>query len=187
MGAQAQESTVNPEKWFAILREWLPAKSGEALVDLINSLIEAAGPARAEGLDELIKHTNETTRSGREKFERLRQWSVKMRGHPQYWPPIFKRAREVSILIKRILDKSSRPLNRFEVEQKFRRFRKVPPSGLSQELKEMAKRGEIDRVAAGLYWRKGTAGKPYESRGESRMGVAAHSLGRRLLWRAPRA
>ena len=110
-----------------------------------------------------------------------------MRGHPQYWPPIFKRAREVSILIKRILDKSSRPLNRFEVEQKFRRFRKVPPSGLSQELKEMAKRGEIDRVAAGLYWRKGTAGKPYESRGESRMGVAAHSLGRRLLWRAPRA
>ena len=61
------------------------------------------------------------------------------------------------------LDKAPRPLNRFEVERKFRKFRDVPPSGLSQELKEMAKRGEIDRLAAGLYWRKGTAGKPYES------------------------
>jgi hypothetical protein len=86
-----------------------------------------------------------------------------MRADPQYWPQRFVRLRAVSILIKAILDKAPRPLNRFEVEQKFRKFRDVPPSGLSQELKEMAKRGEVDRHAAGLYWRKGTAGKPYES------------------------
>ncbi len=82
-----------------------------------------------------------------------------MRADPLYWPQLFKRPREVSILIKGILDKSSRPLDRYEVERKYGKFREVPPSGLSQELKEMAKRGEIDRLAAGLYWRKGTAPK----------------------------
>jgi hypothetical protein len=30
----------------------------------------------------------------------------------------------------------------------------------------MAKRGEVDRHAAGLYWRKGTAGTPYQSQSQ---------------------
>jgi hypothetical protein len=107
--------------------------------------------------------TDATTRSGREKFERLRQWRDKMRADPRYWPQLFVRQREVSKLIKAIVDKASRPLNKFEVERKYGKVREVPPSGLSQELKEMAKRGEIDRIAAGLYWRKGTAVKVYES------------------------
>jgi hypothetical protein len=147
---------------------------------LINSLIEASGPARVEGLDTLIAHTDGTTRSGREKFERLRQWSDKMRGDPLYWPQLFVRPRAVSILIKAILDKASRPLDRFEVERKFRKFRDVPPSGLSQELKEMEKRGEIDRHAAGLYWRKGTAGKPYESQTQQLYRLAHDAPGHRM-------
>jgi hypothetical protein len=158
---QAQES--NPVRWLATLREWVPSEPVEVLVAFINSLIEASGPARVDGLDDLIAHTAGITRSGREKFERLRQWSDKMRADPRYWPQRFVRRRVVSILIKSILDKSSRPLDRFEVERKYRKVRDVPPSGLSQELKEMAKRGEIDRLAAGLYWRKGTAVKAYES------------------------
>jgi hypothetical protein len=67
---------------------------------LINSLIEASGPARVEGLDALIAHTDGTTRSGREKFERLRRWSDQMRANPFYWPQLFVRPRAVSILIK---------------------------------------------------------------------------------------
>jgi hypothetical protein len=169
-GTQTQESTFNPARWLATLREWVPAEPSEVLVGLINSLIEASGRARVEGLDSLIAHTDGTTRSGREKIERLRQWSDKMRADPQYWPQRFVRPRAVSILIKAILEKAPRPLNRFEVEQKFRKFRDVPPSGLSQELKEMAKRGEVDRHAAGLYWRKGTAGKPYESQSQQLTG-----------------
>jgi hypothetical protein len=85
-----------------------------------------------------------------------------------------------SILIKAILDKASRPLDRFEVERKFRKSRDVPPSGLSQELKEMAKRGEIDRHAAGLYWRKGTAGKPYESQPQQLYRLAHDAPGHRM-------
>lgn len=163
---RAQESTVDPAKWLAVLRVWVPSEPFKTLVAFINSLIEISGPARVNGLDALIAHTDGTTRSGREKFERLRQWRDKMRADPQYWPQRFVRTRTVSILIKRILDKAPRPLNRFEVEQEFRKFRDVPPSGLSQELKEIARRGEIDRFAAGLYWRKGTASKPYESQSQ---------------------
>jgi hypothetical protein len=179
-GTQAQASTVDPAKWLATLRVWVPTEPLEVLVALINSLIEASGPARVEGLDALIAHTDGTTRSGREKFERLRQWSDKMRADPPYWPQLFVRPRAVSILIKAILDKASRPLDRFEVERKFRKFRDVPPSGLSQELKEMAKRGEVDRHAQGLYWRKGTAGKPYESQTQQLYRLAHDAPGHRM-------
>jgi hypothetical protein len=160
---QAQASTVDGAKWLAILRAWRPAEPLEVLVAFINSLIAISGQARVEGLDALIAHIDGTTRSGREKYERLRRWSDKMRADPRYWPQLFVRPRKVSIIIRTILEKAPRPLNRLEIEQKFRKFREVPPSGLSQELKEMANRGEIDRHAAGLYWRKGTAIKPYES------------------------
>jgi hypothetical protein len=152
----------------------------EVLVAVINSLIEAAGPVRVGGLDTLIAHTDGTTRTGREKFERLRQWSDKMRANPLYWPQLYVRPRAVSILIKAILDKASRPLGRFEVERKFRKFRDVPPSGLSQELKEMAKRGEIDRHAVGLYWRKGTAGKSYETPSRQLYRLTHDSPGHRM-------
>jgi hypothetical protein len=162
-GTQAQASTVDPATWLATLRVWVPNEPLEVLVALINSLIVASGPARVDSLDALIAHTDGTTRSGREKFERLRRWSDKMRADPWYWPQRFVRPRTISSLIKPILDKASRPLDRFEVERKFRKFRKVPPSGLSQELKEMTKRGEIDRLAHGLYWRKGTAVSAHES------------------------
>ena len=181
MATQAdQRSTVDPEKWLATLRVWVPTEPLEVLVALINSLIEASGPARVDGLDALIAHTDGTTRSGREKFERLRQWSDKMSAEPPYWPQLFVRPRAVSILIKEILDKASRPLDRFEVERKFRKLRDVPPSGLSQELKEMAKRGEVDRHAAGLYWRKGTAGKPYESQTQQLYRLAHDAPGHRM-------
>src|SRR5262249_33958251 len=40
---------------------------------------------------------------------------------------------------------------------------KVPPTGLSQELKELFNRGEIDRLKHGVYWRRGTASAAYES------------------------
>jgi hypothetical protein len=179
-GTQAPASTVDPTKWLAILRVWVPTEPSEVLVALINSLIEASGPARVEGLDTLIAHTDGTTRSGREKFQRLRQWSDKMRANPLYWPQLFVRRRAVSILIKEILDKAPRPLDRFEVERKFRKFRDVPPSGLSQELREMAKRGEIDRYAAGLYWRKGTAGKPYETPSQQLYRLTHNSPGHRM-------
>jgi hypothetical protein len=179
-GTQAQASTVDPEKWLATLRVWVPTEPLEVLVALINSLIEASGPARVDGLDALIAHTDGTTRSGREKFERLRQWSDKMRADPRYWPQLFVRPRAVSILIKAILDKASHPLDRFEVERKFRKFRDVPPTGLSQELKELAKRGEIDRHKAGLYWRKGTAAKPYESQTQQLYRLAYDAPGHRM-------
>ena len=110
-GTQAQASTVDPAKWLAILREWVPSEPLEVLVFLINSLIETSGPARVGGLDALIAHIHGTTRSGREKFERLRQWNDKMRADPQYWPQRFVRQRAVSARIKEILDKSSRPLD----------------------------------------------------------------------------
>jgi hypothetical protein len=156
MATQAdQRSTVDPEKWLATLRVWVPTEPLEVLVALINSLIEASGPARVDGLDALIAHTDGTTRSGREKFERLRQWSDKMSAEPPYWPQLFVRPRAVSILIKEILDKASRPLDRFEVERKFRKLRDVPPSGLSQELKEMAKRGRSIVMLRGCTGGKG--------------------------------
>jgi hypothetical protein len=173
---QADASTVDPAKWLATLRGWVPAEPLEDLIALINSLIEASGPARIDGLDALIAHgRNHPHRP--QKFKRLRQWSEKMRADPPYWPQRFVRPRAVSILIKAILDKASCPMDRFEVERKFRKFRDVPPSELSQQLKEMAKRGEIDRHAAGLYWRKGTAGKLYETQSQQ-----LYRTGTRCSW-----
>jgi hypothetical protein len=84
------------------------------------------------------------------------------------------------MIIKTILDKAPRPMNRFEVEQKFRKFRDVPPSGLSGDLREMAKRGEIDRHAAGLYWRKGTVGRLYETQNQQLYRLVHDAPGHRM-------
>jgi hypothetical protein len=178
--AQAQVFTVDPTKWLATLQTWTPAEPLGALVAFINSLINAAGPARVQGLDGLIAHTGATTRSGREKLERLRKWSEKMRADPQFWPQHFVRRRDVSIRIKAIIDKAPRPLNRFEVERKYRKFAPVPATGLSQELKEMARRGEIDRFGQGLYWRKGTAGNPVESQAQQIYRLVHDAPGHRM-------
>ena len=174
------KSTVSPAKWLAIVREWVPSEPVEVLVGLIKSLVKASGPVRVEGLDSLIAHTDGTTRSGREKFERLRLWSHKMRADPRYWPQLIKRPREVSILIKGILNKSARPLDKFEIERRYSKFREVPPSGLSQELKELARRGEIDRIAQGLYWRKGTAPKRHESQAQQLYRLVHDAPGHRM-------
>ena len=179
-GTQAQASTVDPTRWLATLQTWTPAEPLDALVAFINLLINAAGPARVEGLDGLIAHTGATSRSGREKLERLRKWSEKMRAAPQFWPPHFVRRRDVSIRIKAIIDKAPRPLNRFEVERKYRKFAPVPATGLSQELKEMARRGEIDRFGQGLYWRKGTAGNPHESQAQQIYRLVHDAPGHRM-------
>jgi len=135
----------------------------EELVDFINEFIEAAGPQRVEGLDDLFVHVDKTTRSAQEKLDKLRQWIKKMRSDPRFWPHIFERDRPVSVLVKKIVYQSRRPVTRRDVESKFRKYRKVPSTGLSQELKELANRGEIDRLAQGLYWRRGTASLAYES------------------------
>jgi len=176
----SQVSTINPGKWLAIVRGWRPAEPLDVLAAFIKSLMENCGPARVEGLDALIAHTDGTTRSGREKFERLRQWGDKMRADPLYWPQRFKREREVSVRIKAILEKSPRPLYRREIEQQFRKYRPVPPTGLSQELREMERRGEIDRHATGLYWKKGTAPKPYESQAQQLYRLVHDAPGHRL-------
>ena len=105
---------------------------------------------------------DQTTRSAQEKFDKLRQWNKKMRSDPRFWPQLFKRDRPVSVLIKKIVDKSPRPVTRRDVERKFRKSRKVPPTGLGQELKELANRGEIDRLKQGVYWRRGTASAAYK-------------------------
>jgi hypothetical protein len=176
-GTQAQ---ADHAKWLGTLRAWVPTEPSEVLVALIDSLVEASGPARIEALDALIARTDGTTRSGREKFERLRRWSDKIRAEHPFWPQRIERPRAVSSLIKAILDKASYALDRSEVERKYRKVRPVPPSGLSQELKEMAKRGEIDRHAAGLYWRKGTAAKPYESQTQQLYRLVHDAPGHRM-------
>ncbi len=162
-----QRSTIDPEKWLAIIQGWLPAEPREVGVDFINSVLKAAAAGNSvrreslERLDGFIVHTDRTTRSGREKFETLLR--DKWLNDPLDWPPRFERARPVSVLVKRIVDEASGPVDTSYVERKFRKFRDVPPTGLSQELKELANRDEIDRHKAGLYWRKGTTPKPYES------------------------
>ncbi len=165
-GHSQMENRVNsfyPEKWLRILQRWRPRERLEVLEDFLKSLIKSAGAQRGERLDDLIVHTDETTRSGREKFDKLRRWRDAMRSDLLFWPHLVKRERPVSMLVKKIVDGSSRPLTRFEVERKFRRHRRVPSTGLAQELKELAKSGEIDRLAAGVYWRKGKATAPCDS------------------------
>jgi hypothetical protein len=161
--AANRSSIADPEKWLRILQRWRPREPREVLIDFINDLIEAVGPQRIERLDALFVRTDETTRSGREKLDKLRQWREKIRSDPWFWPQPVERDRPVSVLVKKIVDEAPRPLTRFEVERKFRRFRKVPATGLAQELKELANRGEIDRHKQGHYWRKGTAVAPWES------------------------
>jgi hypothetical protein len=161
--AANRSTTVDPEKWLGILQKWHPRMPREELVDFIKEFIEAAGPQRVEGLDDLFVHVDKTTRSAREKFDKLRQWKKKMRSDPRFWPWLFERDRPVSVLIKKIVDESRRPVTRRDVERKFRKYRKVPSTGLGQELKELANRGEIDRLKLGVYWRRGTASAAYES------------------------
>jgi hypothetical protein len=161
--SSAATNIADPGKWLRILQRWHPRKPQEVLVAFINDLIEAAGPQRVERLDALFVRVDKTTRSAQEKLDKLRQWRDAMRADPWFWPQHVERDRPVAVLIKRVLDESPRPLTRREVEQKFRKFRKVPSTGLGQELKELANRGEIDRHKLGLYWRKGTAAAPYES------------------------
>jgi hypothetical protein len=161
--AANRSTTVDPQKWLDILQRWHPRMPREELVDFINEFIEAAGPQRVEGLDALFVHVNKTTRSAQEKFDKLRQWSKKMRSDPRFWPQLFERDRPVSVLIKKIVNESRRPVTRRDVERKFRKYRKVPPTGLSQELKELANRGEIDRLKLGIYWRRGTTSAAFES------------------------
>jgi hypothetical protein len=161
--AANRSTTVDPEKWLGILQRWHPRMPRQELVDFINEFIEAAGQQRVEGLDALFIHVDKTTRSAQEKFDKLRQWNKKMRSDPRFWPQLFERDRPVSVLIKKIVDESRRPVTRRDVERKFRKYRKVPSTGLSQELKELANRGEIDRLKLGVYWRRGTASAAYES------------------------
>jgi hypothetical protein len=161
--AANRSTTVDPKKWLGLLQRWHPRMPREELVDFINEFIEAAGPQRVEGLDDLFVHVDKTTRSAQEKLDKLRQWIKKMRSDPRFWPHIFERDRPVSVLVKKIVYQSRRPVTRRDVESKFRKYRKVPSTGLSQELKELANRGEIDRLAQGLYWRRGTASLAYES------------------------
>jgi hypothetical protein len=187
MATQAeQRSTVDPEKWLAIIQGWLPAEPRQVGVDFLKSVMEAAAAGKSvrreslERLDGFIVHTDGTTRSGREKFERLLRWRDKWLNDPLEWPPQFERARPVSVLVKRIVDEASGPVDALYVERKFRKFRGVPPTGLSQELKELAKRGEIDRHNAGQYWRKGTAAKPYESQAQQLYRLAHDAPGHRM-------
>jgi hypothetical protein len=161
--AANRSTTVDPEKWLGILQRWHPRMPRQELVDFINEFIEAAGQQRVEGLDALFIHVDKTTRSAQEKFDKLRQWNKKMRSDPRFWPQLFERDRPVSVLIKKIVDESPRPVTRRDVERKFRKYRKVPSTGLGQELKELANRGEIDRLKLGVYWRRGTASAAYES------------------------
>jgi biotin operon repressor len=162
MGAD-RSSRVDPGKWLSMLQGWHPRQPQQMFVDFINEIMEAAGPQRIERLDALFEHTDQTTRSAHEKLDKLRQWSAAMRADPWFWPQVFKRDRPVLALIKKMVDESPRPLTRFEVERKFRKFRKVPPTGLAQELKELVNQGEIDRIKPGLFGRRGTASAPYES------------------------
>jgi hypothetical protein len=161
--AANRSTTVDPAKWLGVLQRWHPRMPREELVGFINEFIEAAGRQRVEGLDALFIHVDKTTRSAQEKFDKLRQWNKKMRSDPRFWPQLFERDRPVSVLIKKIVDESPRPVTRRDVERKFRKYRKVPSTGLGQELKELANRGEIDRLKLGVYWRRGTASAAYES------------------------
>ena len=72
--AANRSSIADPEKWLRILQRWRPREPREVLIDFINDLIEAVGPQRIERLDALFVRTDETTRSGREKLDKLRQW-----------------------------------------------------------------------------------------------------------------
>jgi hypothetical protein len=161
--AANRSTTVDPAKWLGVLQRWHPRMPREELVGFINEFIAAAGRHRVEGLDALFIHVDKTTRSAQEKFDKLGQWNKKMRSDPRFWPQLFERDRPVSVLIKKIVDKSPRPVTRSDVERKFRKYRKVPSTGLGQELKELANRGEIDRLKLGVYWRRGTASAAYES------------------------
>jgi hypothetical protein len=158
-----RSTTIDPEKWLGILQRWHPRMPRQELVDFINEFIEAAGLQRVEGLDALFVHVDKTTRSAQEKFDKLRQWTKKMRSDPRFWPPLFERERPVSVLIKKIVDEARRPVTRRDVERQFRKYRTVPSTGLGQELKELANRGEIDRLKLGVYWHRGTASAAYES------------------------
>ena len=181
-----QRSTVDPEKWLAIIQGWLPAEPREVGVNFINSVMEAAAAGNSlrreslERFDGFIVHTDGTTRSGREKFETLLRWRDKWLNDPLDWPPQFERARPVSVLVKQIVDEASGPVDAYYVERKFRKFRDVPPTGLNQELKELANRGEIDRHKWGLYWRKETAAIPYESQTQQLYRLAHDAPGHRM-------
>jgi hypothetical protein len=157
-----RSTTIDPEKWIGILQRWHPRMPREELVDFINEFIEAAGLQRVEGLDDLFVYVDKTTHSAQEKLAKLRQWTEKMRSDPRFWPHLFERDRPVSVLIKKIVNESPRPVTRRDVERKFQKYRKVPSTGLSQELKELADRGEIERLKRGVYWRRGTASAVYE-------------------------
>jgi hypothetical protein len=98
--AASRSSVVDPEKWLSILQRWHPREPREVLVDFINDLIEAAGPQRVERLDVLFVHTDETTRSAREKSEKLRRWRDRMRSDPWFWPQLVERHRPVSVLVR---------------------------------------------------------------------------------------
>jgi hypothetical protein len=155
--AANRPTTVNPQKWLNILQRWHPRMPREELVGFINEFIEAAGLQRVEGLDDLFVHVDKTTRSAQEKLDKLRQWIKKMRSDPRFWPHLFERNRPVSVLIKKIVDESHRPVTRRDVERKFQKHRKVPSTGLGQELKELANRGEIDRLKLVGGWRPAEA------------------------------
>jgi hypothetical protein len=161
--ASNRSSIVDRDRWFDMLQRWHPRKPREVLMEFIDDLIEAAGPRRVERLNALLVHTDKTTRSAQEKLDKLARWRDAMRSDPWFWPQLVERDRPVLALVKKIVDESPRPLNRFDVERKFRKYRKVPSTGLAQELKELANYGEIDRYKHGFYWRRGTAAAPYES------------------------
>src|ERR1700738_4936898 len=105
-------TTVDPAKWLGVLQRWHPRMPREELVDFINEFIEAAGPQRVDGLDDLFVHVDKTTRSAQEKLNKLRQWIKKMRSDSRFWPQLFERNRPVLVLIKKIVDESRRPVTR---------------------------------------------------------------------------
>jgi hypothetical protein len=165
-GMEAQASTVDPGKWLGMIQRWVPAEAREALVDFINSVMEAAAagnPERVGWLDGLIVHLDADRRTGRDKFKWLTQYRDEFREKAWFWPNLreLRRCPDFDVVL-RILRSSGCPLRAGQIRHKFPKSRAITLAATRQLLGKMIFLGLLARHGNGVYGLPNSAAK-YET------------------------
>jgi hypothetical protein len=173
MAAQAeQRSTIDPEKWLAIVRRWCPAAPVEVPITLVKSLIEAAasgssGQLRLGLLEDFVLGLDAQLCSNAQKLNKLKMETARMAADPLRRPKL--RPGHPAELAKAALAAVERaPDQVLSVEKIHTALRRVKPkirrTSTYALVKRMTDCGWFERDFAGVYGLPSRTRKPYEAR-----------------------
>jgi hypothetical protein len=173
MATQAeQRSTVDSEKWLAIVRRWCPSAPVEVPITLLKSLIEAAasgcsGQLRLGLLEDFVLGLDAQLCSNAQKLNKLKKETVRMAADPLRRPNL--RPGHPAELVRAALAAVERaPDQVLNVEKIHTALRRVKPkirrTSTYALVKRMTDCGWFERDFAGVYGLPSRTRKPYQAR-----------------------